>query len=184
MRIERYEQMLFSSSGEEIKTFPGIVKGVESLKKMGIDKICKLSTFGRECEELGYSVDKLMELVRLVNKKASLERQVSTLESRITALKQGVKCVGSERLAMIARNRGLSVAYEIIKSRITTMACFYCGKPIVVPVPSIWQLNDSMKRGLVYPTKCYYCGYINQVSAHDILASIAWKILTASSAIV
>jgi DNA-directed RNA polymerase subunit RPC12/RpoP len=132
--------------------------------------VCKLSTFGRECEELGYSVDKLMELVKLVHRKASLEKQVSTLNNRLLTLSEHVK-------RMVAESKGLSVASKILKSRTTSMVCSYCGRTIVVPVPAIWQLGDSLKKGLIYPIRCQYCGYTNQISPRDILASIGWNIL-------
>jgi hypothetical protein len=39
------------------------------LERLGIEKICKLASFAKECEKLGYSVDKLGELSRPIAKK-------------------------------------------------------------------------------------------------------------------
>jgi predicted nuclease with TOPRIM domain len=48
------------------------VKGAESLERLGTEKISKLASFAKECEKLGYSVGKLVELARLVDKKEEL----------------------------------------------------------------------------------------------------------------
>jgi len=156
-----------------------LIKGVESLEKLGIDKVCKLSAFGRECEKLGYSVDKLIELAKLVDEKASVEKQASTLKSRLATLNEEIKRAERERLATIAKNRRLSVVSGILESRKTSVACSYCKRTIIMPVPSTWQLEDAMKKGLIYPARCHYCRYINEVSPRYILESIAWSILTA-----
>lgn len=156
-----------------------LIKGIKSLEKLGIDKVCKLSTFIRECEELGYSVDKLAELVRLVDRKSLIEKQIITLKRRFAVLNRKVRRGEGEMLDMMAKKRALLTTSRILKSRTTIIACAYCSRPITVPVPNALQLSDSMKKGLVYPTKCHYCGYTNQINPRDILASIGWNVLTA-----
>jgi len=60
----------------------------------------------------------------------------------------------------------------ILKTRTAIIACAYCGSPIPIHIPLTGGLNDSMRRGLVYPTRCQNCGGLNQIDPKDILASI------------
>lgn len=168
--LEKLEAGLASSRANLAE----LIKGAESLERLGVDKVCKLSNFGREFEELGYSVKGLLELIKLVDQKASLQKRIATLKEEIPRAER-------EKLALISENRALSVVRGILKSRTTTMACSYCGKTIMVPLPNVWQLGDAMNRWLAYPTRCHYCGYTNQVSPRDILASIGWSILAMHS---
>ncbi|MGC8849487.1 MAG: coiled-coil domain-containing protein, partial [Candidatus Bathyarchaeia archaeon] len=141
-----------------------LIKGVESLERLGVEKVCKLSTFVRECEELGYSADRLKELIKLVNERAALEKQKAILLGKLATLNEEVKRAEREKLARVEEDKRLSVVSGILKTRITCMACLSCGRTIFLPVPTIRELGDAMKRGLVYPTRCHYCGYINQIS--------------------
>ncbi|MGC8936192.1 MAG: hypothetical protein ACP5KV_02345 [Candidatus Methanomethylicaceae archaeon] len=154
-----------------------LIKGVESLEGLGVDKVCKLSTFVRECEELGYSAERLKELIKLVGERAALEKQKAILLRKLATLKEEVKRAEREKLAMMEEDKRLSVVSSILENRTTSMACLSCGRIIFLPVPTMRELGEAMRRGLIYPTRCPYCGYINQIGPRDILASIAWTIL-------
>lgn len=156
-----------------------LVKGSENLEKLGLDKVCMLSSFIAECGKLGYNTDRLKNLIKLVDEKKLLERQISTLKERHKTLNEELKQLKEATVAKTVEDRQLFIAYEILKNHTTRMSCFYCGRTIIMPVPSIWELKNSMMKKLIYLMRCQYCSYTNQISPQDILANIAWSILMA-----
>ncbi len=155
-----------------------LIRGVESIKEIGVEKVCKLSMFIDECEKLGYSADKLRELVKLADEERGLRRRTAILKGKLKKLTGEVERAERKRMEAINRDRRLQKADLILKTRTTTIACAYCGSPIPIHIPPTWELSDSMRRGLMYQVRCQNCGGLNRIDPRDILASVAWDILT------
>lgn len=139
--------------------------------------MCKLSTFGRECEELGYSVEKMTELAELVNRRVSLEKRISAQKKRLRALTQAVKDAEKRLTALTTRSRGLSAVDEILRTGETWVACSHCDRTLIVPVPGRRELKRALREGLGYRVRCGYCGHRNRIGVRYVLVSIGWETL-------
>jgi len=172
-----------------------LAKGKENLEKLGVDRVAKLAVLIDNYEALGYDPAQVKELANLrrelmnigikpselgkhIKDRRMLKRQVAKLKVQAKSLEKAVRMFERKAVKLTKRNKGLQVADEVLRSRITRIACKYCGRTLWVPVPQRWQLDDSMRRGLAYPTRCLYCGYTNQIDPREILASIGWSLLT------
>jgi predicted transcriptional regulator len=173
----------------------GLTKGKQSLEKLGVDKVAELAGLVDDYEALGYGSVEVRELANVRKELAGigikpselgkhfkdrkvLEQQAAKLSVQAKSLDGTVRTLKRDITNLTTRNRGLQVAAEILKSRITRIACSYCGTTVTVPIPDTWALDDSIRKGLVYPAKCYYCGYKNRIDPTEILASIGWSLLT------
>ncbi|MCJ7783707.1 MAG: hypothetical protein MUP41_07210, partial [Desulfobacterales bacterium] len=173
----------------------GLTKGKQSLEKLGVDRVAQLATLVDSYEALGYDVAGVRELATLrvelmnigirpnelgthVKNRRTLEGQVAKLRVQAKSLEKTAEIFERKVVKLIERSKGLQTMDEVLRSRTTRIACRYCGRTLLVHVPQRGQLDDSMRRGLVHPTRCLYCGYINQMDPREILASIGWSLLT------
>jgi len=124
-----------------------LVKGKESLESLGVDEVIKLSSFANECEKLGYNVKKLIEILRLVEERDSLEKEVRSLRKKINALKREKEKHLREEAKIIENNRKLVNASLIIKTHRTFISCASCGMSIPVYIPPQSMLYQELRRG-------------------------------------
>ena len=155
-----------------------LIKGKESLESLGVSKVSKLSSFAKECEELGFNVEKLIRLLKLVEERNSLKEEVMSLMDEIDALKKEKARHAKEELKIIENNRKLVTASAIIKTQRTAISCASCGSLIYVSIPPQSILHQELIRNAVYAMQCSWCGFVNQISVRDILAAVGYAILT------
>jgi|GEM_PF-1810083 Zn finger protein HypA/HybF involved in hydrogenase expression len=155
-----------------------LIKGQESLESLGVSKVSKLSSFAKECENLEFNVEKLIELLKLVEERNSLAEEVRFLMDEIDALKKEKERHAKEELKIIENNRKLATASLIIKTQRTAISCASCGSLIHISIPPQSMLYQELRNKAMYAMQCYRCGFVNQISVRDILAAVGYAILT------
>ena len=139
------------------------IRGVESLERIGIERVCRISSFASEFEKLGYNAEKLAEVARLADKREMLRREVFRLRSEINRL--------------TAEFRGLFAARLILETRTIPIRCPLCSGTALFRLPEISELADAMGKGVAFPTRCPFCGFVNYLNPRDLVAYIGWSIL-------
>lgn len=177
-RVERELKELEEKCRSRKKELAELIKGRQDLESLGVSKVSKLSSFAKECENLGFSVGKLIQLLKLVEEKNSLEEEVKFLSEEIDALKKEKAKHAKEELKIIENNKKLVTASVIIKTQRTAISCASCGSLIYVSIPPQSMLYEEMKRNAIYAMQCSWCGFVNQISVRDILAAVGYAILT------
>ena len=147
----------------EIAKIEELIKGAESLQRIGVEKVCRLSTFVEEFEKLGYSADELAKIARLADKRDRLIKENLRLRNDLNML--------------AAENRGILAAKVILETRTVAISCQFCGGSILCRLPTIFELFDAMKRNTTYSVRCPFCNFMNYFTPRDVLASIGWAIL-------
>ncbi|MBO8182870.1 MAG: hypothetical protein H0Z28_08780, partial [Archaeoglobus sp.] len=177
-KVERELEELEEKCKSRKKELAELVDGKRGLESLGVDKISKLSSFAKECEKLGYNVEKLVELLKLVEERNSLEEEVRFLRNEINALKKEKERHFKEELEIVENNRKLLTASIIIKTKRTAISCASCGSLIFVYLPPENMLLQELRRGAMYPVQCSWCGFVSYISVRDILAAVGYNILT------
>lgn len=192
--MERELKELEAKASSTRRDIDELVRGKKSLMSLGVDRVAKLAALIDDYEALGYDPRQVKELARLkgelinigirpsklreqIKNMRALKREIAKLAGDRERLEYEVDALERRLISLKRRCKSLHIVDDILKTRIVEMACRYCGRTMFVSVPTLWELEGAMKRGLVYPTRCHYCGYTNHISPRDILASIAWSIL-------
>lgn len=171
-----------------------IINTQNRLKRLGLKKIGKLAEFVENFEVLRYDVREVKELAdlketlleiqvnpadlkRFIGNKKRMDSQTKKLRTRLKRLEVQTKRLERQRNSLSSQNESIQVVSTIIETKTTLIACSYCGRVLIVPLPSRWELDDATKRNLIYQIRCFICGCINQIRPQDILASVGWAIL-------
>ena len=208
IELLRLEDRLGRSCEEALKEVDEVTSKLEELKKEKEDVEGELSRLKEEARQLndlfnafrklginGERLEQLYELAKtlnqagidisrisndakvflgLRNKADSLKKEIAELESQKRVLLNEI-----EKLGIVAKSKGISIAVEILKSKRTLISCINCNSPIPILLPSLSELSDYMRRGIFYQIRCHRCGFVNNITPQDVLASIGWRILQA-----
>lgn len=164
------------------------------LKRLGLKKIGRLAEFVENFEVLRYDAREVKELANLkealleirvnaadlkcfIGNKRRMDSRMKKLRTQLKLLEAQVKRLEKQKNSLSNQNESMQIASSIIEKRTTLIACSYCGRILMFPLPSRWQLDDAIKKNLIYPIRCFICGCINQIEPQDMLASIGWAIL-------
>jgi hypothetical protein len=69
----------------------------------------------------------------------------------------------------------------LLTSHMISIACPRCGRPVPLRIPSLWELDDAVRRGLACQAGCLNCGFVNQVAPRDVFMNVGWAILQAEA---
>jgi len=176
-KMERELKELEEKCRSKREELAELIEGKESLESLGVSKVSKLSSFAKECENLGFNVEKLIELLKLVEERNSLAEEVISLMDEIDALKKEKARHAKEELKIIEDNKKLATASLIIKTQRTAISCASCGSLIYVYIPPQSILHQELRRDAKYAMQCSWCGFVNYISVRDILAAVGYNIL-------
>ena len=166
----------------------------DRLKRLGVEKIERLAEFVENFEVLGYETGEVKELAdlkeallqiqvkavdlkRFIGNKRQISNQIKKLRTQLKLLEAQVKRLKRRRNSLSSQNESIQIARDIVKNKKTIIACSYCSGVLMVSLPSRRELDSAIKNNLIYPIRCYQCGYMNQINPRDILASIGWTIV-------
>jgi chromosome segregation ATPase len=184
-----------SEYASSLKALNELIKNRERLKRLGLEKIERLTKFVESYESLNYDVQEVEELASLkktlqeihvtpatlkhfIKQRSEMKKHITRLKKRLKPLEIEVKRLEILQQKIQRDNEGLQAISEVLRSRTTKIACRYCSGALILPLPSRLGLTYAMTGNLICPVRCNLCGNISQISPLEIIASVGWMILT------
>ena len=184
-----------SSKSQELKS---LTSTKERLEKLGVEKVDQLSLFIKDYEKLGFSVERVQrlsgwevslafmgikseELDDYVKRHGPLSKQLRELGEEVAGEKRRLEHVTRQYRSLSTQVAIASALNGLLTSRMISIACPRCGRPVPRRIPTFWELDNAVGRGLAYQVGCLNCGLVNQVAPRDIFANVGWAILQAEA---
>jgi len=169
-----------------------LIRGAESLERLGVDKVSNLSIYIEECERIGYKVETVKDLAKLqhdlrsiglnphkLQEQASeiraLETRIKNLKSEIASYKRVLEKLRKSKDSFLYQSYKLRIIEGILRRRSIGVPCTYCGNILEVPLPSR-QEAELMERASVQVI-CPRCRCPNRITARDTLTYIGWVLI-------
>ena len=178
-----------SSAREELAK---LIRGVESLERLGVAKVSELSAYVEEFERIGYKTEALKNLAKLqrdlrsigidpsklqeqASEVRSMEKRVKKLKSEAASYERAIKKLRRSRDSLLHRFYKLRVVEGILERGSVGVPCTYCKSILEVPLPS--RREAELMEGAFVQVICPICGRPNRVTARDALTYIGWLLI-------
>ena len=180
-----------SSKSQELKS---LTSTRERLEKLGLEKVDQLSLFIEDYKKLGFSAEKVQrlsgwevslalmgikseELDDYIKRHGPFNKQLRELREEVAGEKNRLEHVARQYRSLSTQVAIASALTGLLTSRMMNIACPRCGRPVPLRIPTFWELDDAVRRGLACQAGCLNCGFVNQVAPMDIFANVGWAIL-------
>ena len=193
-KLKRHHTKAKGDYESTLKLLNELIKDQKRLERLGLNKIGRLAKFVESYESLGYDVEEVGELADLKNvlqeiqvtpvnlkhfikQKKEMKNQITKLREQLKLLEPQVKILERQMQNIIKVNKRLQAVSEVLKNWTTIIACKYCGGNLIIRLPDRGELAYSISMNQTYSVSCSRCGYANQITSVDMLASIGWFVL-------
>jgi hypothetical protein len=184
-----------SSKSQELKN---LISTKERLEELGLEKVDQLSLFIKGYEKLGFGVERVQrlsdwqvdlalmgikseELDDYVKQHGPLSKQLRELGEEVAVEKRRLEHVARQYRSLSNQVAIASALTGLLMSRVMNIACPRCGRSVPLRIPSFWELDNAVGRGLAYQAGCLNCGFVNQVAPRDVFANVGWAVLQAEA---
>jgi hypothetical protein len=184
-----------SSKSQELK---GLMSTKERLEKLGLEKVDQLSLFIEDYEKLGFSAEEVQrlsgwkvslalmgikseELDDYIKRHGPLNKQLRELGEEVAGEKNRLERVARQYRYFSTQVAIASALTGFLTSRMISIACPQCGRPVPLRIPTFWELDDAVRRGLACQAGCLNCGFVNHVAPRDVFTNVGWAILQAEA---
>jgi len=169
-----------------------LIRGVESLERLGVDKVSSLSIYIEECERIGYKAEAVKDLAKLqhdlrsiglnphkLQEQASeirdLENRIKNLKGKIASYRRTLKKLRKSKDSLLHQSHKLRIIDGILRRRSIGVPCSYCGIILEVPLPSRQEAKLMEKASV--QIICPRCRCPNRITARDTLTYIGWTLI-------
>jgi uncharacterized protein YeeX (DUF496 family) len=170
----------------------------ERLKRLDLKRLDRLAEFVEDYEKLNFSAEEVKrlsgwevslalmgikseELDDYIKRHGPLSKQLRELGEEVAGEKRRLEHVTRQYRSLSTQVAIASALNGLLTSRMISIACPRCGRPVPRRIPTFWELDNAVGRGLAYQVGCLNCGLVNQVAPRDIFANVGWAILQAEA---
>ena len=170
----------------------------ERLKRLDLKRLDRLAEFVEDFERLGFSAEEVQrlsgwevslalmgikseELNDYVKRHGPLSKQLRELGEEVAGEKRRLEHVSRQYRSLSTQVAITSALTDLLTSRLMNIACPRCGRPVPLRIPTFWELDNAVGRGLAYQAGCLNCGFVNQVAPRDVFANVGWAVLQAEA---
>lgn len=121
------------------------------------------------------------ELDDYIKRHGPLNKQLRELREEVAGEKNRLEHVARQYRSLSTQVAIASALTGLLTSRMMNIACPRCGRPVPLRIPTFWELDDAVRRGLACQAGCLNCGFVNQVAPRDVFTNVGWTILQAEA---
>jgi hypothetical protein len=164
------------------------------LNNVSLDKLSDLARFIPDFESLGYSPETIRLFAEIHDQlkkrgidpndfkyyqidKIEMDKQIEFLNQTITTIQREVTTLENQKTILINQNPRLTTADQFTRTGIFTTECFNCDREFQMKTKSLLEYQLDHENVTTNPTMCPHCGFTNNYTAQDQMASIARIIL-------
>jgi len=190
------KQKEFQSLNKEVSSvrekLVKLIRGVESLGRLGVDKVSNLSIYIEECERISYEAETVKDLAKLqhdlrsiglnlhkLQEQASeiraLENRIKNLKSEIALCKRVLEKLRKSKDSLLHQSYKLRIIEGILRRRSIGVPCTYCGSILEALLPP--RREAELMERVAVQVICPRCRCSNWITARDALTYIGWFLI-------